>query len=87
MKKEKADAYNFVLYFYSMKNIFFEIDANSKIGKQVLPLLKGLSETSIGINFITEEDAENRVLAMMMKKSAHSGIAPKKRVLAKLGIK
>lgn len=70
-----------------MEKIFFEIDAKSKIGKQVIPLLKGLSETNTGIGFLSLDEAEDRILEILMRKAVKSGIAPKERVLAKLGIK
>ena len=70
-----------------MENVFLEIDSKSKIGKQVLPLLRGLSETQVGIAFLSEDDAEDRILAIMMRHGAKSGIADKKKVLGKLGIR
>ncbi len=65
----------------------FEIDNKSKTGKNLLPLLKDLSKSSNGIDLLSEEDAEDRVLSMLIKEGLKSGIAPKKRVLTKLGIK
>ncbi|MGP8214392.1 MAG: hypothetical protein ACLQQ4_02385 [Bacteroidia bacterium] len=65
----------------------FEIDDRSKTGKNLIPLLKELSKSSTGVDCLSEEDAEDRALLLLMKESAKSGIAPKKRVLAKLGIK
>jgi hypothetical protein len=64
----------------------FEIDDKSKTGKNLLPLLKDLSKSANGVDYLSEEDAEDRVLSMLIKEGIKSGIAPKKRVLAKLGI-
>lgn len=65
----------------------FEIDDKSKTGKNLLPLLKDLSKSANGVDYLSEEDAEDRVLLVLIKEGLKSGIAPKKRVLAKLGIK
>jgi hypothetical protein len=64
----------------------FEIDDKSKTGKRLLPLLKDLSKSANGIDYLSEEDTGDRVLSMLIKEGIKSGIAPKKRVLAKLGI-
>ncbi|NNM94139.1 MAG: hypothetical protein HKL88_01590 [Bacteroidia bacterium] len=64
----------------------FEIDDRSKTGKNVLPLLKDLSKNGKGIDYLSEEEAEDRFLCMLIKEGLKSGLASKKRVLAKLGI-
>jgi len=65
----------------------FEIDDKSKTGKNLLPLLKDLSKSANGVDYLSEEDAEDRVLSILIKEGIKSGLAPKKRVLAKLGIR
>jgi hypothetical protein len=73
-------------YFDSMKYLF-EIDDQSKTGKNLLPLLKDLSKSANGIDYLSEVEAEDRMMLILIKEGIKSGIAPKKRVLAKLGIK
>ncbi len=72
--------------FIEMKHLF-EIDDRSKTGKHLLPLLKELSKSGEGVNPLSTEDAEDNLLLRLMTEAAKSGIAPRKRVLAKLDIK
>jgi len=65
----------------------FEINDKSKTGKNLLPLLQDLSKSVSGIDYLSEEEVEDRVLVLLIKDAVKSGIASKKRVLAKLGIK
>jgi len=65
----------------------FEIDDQNKTGKNLLALLKDLSKSANGIDYLSEEEVEDRMLTLLIKKGIKSGIAPKKRVLVKLGIK
>jgi hypothetical protein len=65
----------------------FEIDDQNKTGKNLLALLKDLSKSTNGIDYLSEEEVEDRMLTLLIKKGIKSGIAPKKRVLAKLNIK
>lgn len=44
-----------------MKNVLFEINPASKIGKQLLPLLKGLTESNSGIKEVTLPKTENSI--------------------------
>lgn len=69
-----------------MKHLL-EIDDNSKTGKHLLSLLKELSRSERGIDFLTAEESEDRIMAKLIREGIKSGTAPKKRVLAKLGIK
>jgi len=69
-----------------MKHLL-EIDDRSKTGKYLLPLLKELSKSDKGVDFVSSDDVEDRILTLMIKASTKSGLASKKRVLTKLGIK
>jgi hypothetical protein len=45
----------------------FEIDDKSKTGKNLIPLLRELSKSSNGVDLLSEEDAEDRALLLMIK--------------------
>lgn len=69
-----------------MKHLL-EIDDSSKTGKHLLLLLKELSRSETGIDFLSAEESEDKIMAKLIREGIKSGVAPKKRVLAKLGIK
>jgi hypothetical protein len=47
----------------------FEIDDQSKTGKNILPLLKDLSKSGKGIDYLSEEDAEDRSMICQIRES------------------
>jgi hypothetical protein len=69
-----------------MKHLL-EIDDSSKTGRHLLLLLKELSRSDKGIDFLSAEESEDKIMAKLIREGIKSGVAPKKRVLAKLGIK
>ena len=69
-----------------MKHLL-EIDDSSKTGKHLLMLLKELSRSERGIDFLSAEESEDKIMAKLIRDGIKSGIAPKKRVLDKLNIK
>ena len=68
-----------------MKHLL-QIDDRSRTGKHLLMLLRELSRSEKGIGFLSAEDTEDRMMAKLISDGIKSGIAPKKRVLSKLGI-
>ncbi|MDP2388357.1 MAG: hypothetical protein Q8M29_18430 [Bacteroidota bacterium] len=65
------------------------IDDRTSMGKHLLALIKDLSETTKSVGFVKEtvEAEEDAALAKMIKAGLKSGLADKKTVLKKLGIK
>ena len=71
-----------------MKHII-TIDDRSKIGKNLLDLLRTLSKTSKTVDFLsseTLEELEDETLLKLMKEGQQSGYADTDEVLKKLGI-
>lgn len=64
---------------------FIEIDDSNKTGKNLLSLIKTLSDKGAGIDFISNT-VEDKELVLLMKAGVESGIADRKSVLKKLGI-
>ena len=65
------------------------IDDRSKIGQNLLELLKTLSKTSKAVDFLSPEaleELEDAVLLKLMKEGRQSGYADTEEVLKKLGI-
>ena len=71
-----------------MKHII-TIDDRSKIGKNLLDLLRTLSKTGKTVDFLsseTLEELEDETLLKLMKEGQQSGYADTDEVLKKLGI-
>ncbi len=64
---------------------FIEIDDRNKTGKNLLSLIKTLSDKGSGIDFISDT-VEDKELVRLMKAGIKSGMADNKSVLKKLGI-